>query len=68
MGQFGAGSSFGVVTELMLRTYDPSLIGPKGERQLGMIYYSPDRASEVCQHSRLLFLPTTMPPQDISWP
>lgn len=50
----GAGSSFGVVTELMLRTYDPSLIGPKGERQLGMIYYSPDRASEVCQALKIV--------------
>ena len=45
----GAGQFFGVVTELILRTYDLSLIGPNGERQLGLLYYPPERASEVCQ-------------------
>ena len=44
----GAGQFFGVVTELTLRTYDPSLMGPNGERQIGMLFYPPERASEVC--------------------
>ena len=45
----GAGQFFGIVTELVLRTYSPSLMGPNGVRQLGMIFYPPERASEVCQ-------------------
>ena len=45
----GAGQFFGIVTELVLRTYSPSLMGPNGVRQLGTIFYPPERASEVCQ-------------------
>jgi len=64
----GAGQFFGVVTDLILRTYDPSLIGPNGEHQLGMIYYPPNALPKYVMYSRMLFPPTTMPPQDISWP
>ena len=45
----GAGQFFGIVTELVLRTYSPSLMGFNGVRQLGTIFYPPERASEVCQ-------------------
>lgn len=45
----GAGQFFGIVTELVLRTYNPSLMGPNGVRQIGTIFFPPDRASEVCQ-------------------
>ncbi|KAL8716457.1 MAG: hypothetical protein Q9220_000364 [cf. Caloplaca sp. 1 TL-2023] len=44
----GAGQFFGVVTELVVRTYDRSLMGPAGVRQLGTIFYPPERAFEVC--------------------
>ena len=44
----GAGQFFGIVTELIVRTYNPSLIGPNGVRQLGMIFFPPERAFEVC--------------------
>ncbi|KAL8805833.1 MAG: hypothetical protein Q9182_001745 [Xanthomendoza sp. 2 TL-2023] len=44
----GAGQFFGIVTELVLRTHDPSLMGPDGVRQLGTIFYPTARASEVC--------------------
>ena len=44
----GAGQFFGIVTELVIRTYDSSLMGPNGIRQLGMIFYPPERAAEVC--------------------
>ncbi|KAL8724367.1 MAG: hypothetical protein Q9166_007988 [cf. Caloplaca sp. 2 TL-2023] len=44
----GAGQFFGIVTELVLRTYRPSLMGPDGVRQLSMIFYPTERASEVC--------------------
>ncbi|CAL8578068.1 hypothetical protein XPA_003869 [Xanthoria parietina] len=44
----GAGQFFGLVTELVLRTHDPSLMGPDGVRQLGNIFFPPERASEVC--------------------
>ena len=45
----GAGQFFGIVTELVLRTYEPSLIGSNGERQLGTLFYPTERASEVCK-------------------
>lgn len=45
----GAGQFFGIVTELVLRTYDLSLIGPGGVRQIGVLFYPPERAQEVCQ-------------------
>ncbi|KAL9003412.1 MAG: hypothetical protein Q9188_003717 [Gyalolechia gomerana] len=45
----GAGQFFGNVTELVLRTHKPSLMGPDGVRQLGMIFYPTERASEVCR-------------------
>ena len=45
----GAGQFFGVVTELTLRTYSPSLMGPDGVRQIGMIFFPPERALEICQ-------------------
>ncbi|KAL8750829.1 MAG: hypothetical protein Q9184_006276 [Pyrenodesmia sp. 2 TL-2023] len=44
----GAGQFFGLVTELVLRTYSPSLMGPGGVRQLGVLFYPTDRALEVC--------------------
>lgn len=44
----GAGQFFGIVTELVLRTYSPSLMGPNGVRQLGNIFYPTERAFEVC--------------------
>ena len=45
----GAGQFFGIVIELVVRTYSFSLIGPKGERQLGVIFFAPERAAEVCR-------------------
>lgn len=45
----GAGQFFGIVTELVLRTYSPSLMGPDGIRQIGTIFYPPERAFEACQ-------------------
>ncbi len=45
----GAGQFFGIVTELVVCTYSPSLMGPNGVRQLGAIFYPPGRATEVCQ-------------------
>ena len=48
----GAGQFFGIVTELVLRTYDPSLMGPDGVRQIGTIFYPPKRASEVAEALR----------------
>lgn len=45
----GAGQFFGIVTELVLRTYDLSLMGSDGVRQIGQIFYPPERATEVCQ-------------------
>ncbi|KAL9593410.1 MAG: hypothetical protein Q9219_007566 [cf. Caloplaca sp. 3 TL-2023] len=45
----GAGQFFGIVTEITLRTYDPSLIGPNGVRQLGMVFFPTERAYEVCR-------------------
>ncbi|KAI4116242.1 MAG: hypothetical protein LQ345_003305 [Seirophora villosa] len=44
----GAGQFFGIVTELLLRTYSPALMGPGGIRQLGTLFYPTERASEVC--------------------
>ncbi|KAL9010708.1 MAG: hypothetical protein Q9173_004390 [Seirophora scorigena] len=44
----GAGQFFGIVTELLLRTYSPALMGPGGVRQLGTLFYPTERASEVC--------------------
>ena len=44
----GAGQFFGVVTELTVRTHDPGLMGPNGKRQIGMLFYPPKQASEVC--------------------
>ena len=45
----GAGQFFGIVTELILRTYPLSLIGPNdGVRQIGVIFYPPSRVEEVC--------------------
>ena len=45
----GAGQFFGLVTELALRTYNLSLIGPNGVRQIGVVYFPIERAFEVCQ-------------------
>ena len=45
----GAGQFFGIVTELVLRTYTPSLMGPDGVRQIGTVFFPPERAFEVCQ-------------------
>ena len=45
----GAGQFFGIVTELVIRTYSRSLMGPDGVRQMGTIFYPPERAFEVCQ-------------------
>ena len=45
----GAGQFFGIVTELVLRTYSASLMGPDGVRQLGNIFFPLPRASEVCR-------------------
>ena len=45
----GAGQFFGIVTELVLRTYSASLMGPSGERQIGMLYFPLEMALEVCQ-------------------
>ncbi|KAL8649730.1 MAG: hypothetical protein Q9210_004228 [Variospora velana] len=44
----GAGQFFGIVTELVIRTYSSTLIGPGGVRQLSTILYPTERASEVC--------------------
>ncbi|KAI9698854.1 MAG: hypothetical protein M1820_007361 [Bogoriella megaspora] len=44
----GAGQFFGIVLELTLRTYDLSLIGPGGVRQIGVVYFPINRAAEVC--------------------
>ncbi|KAL9030053.1 MAG: hypothetical protein Q9196_001789 [Gyalolechia fulgens] len=45
----GAGQFFGIVTELVIRTHKPSLMGPDGVRQLGTMFYPTERASEVCR-------------------
>ena len=45
----GAGQFSGIVIELVLRTYSPSLMGLDGVRQIGTIFYPPERAFEVCQ-------------------
>lgn len=45
----GAGQFFGVVTEVTLRAYDQSVIGPDGVRQIGVIFFPPEQAQEVCQ-------------------
>ena len=45
----GAGQFFGIVVELVLRTYNSSLMGPDGVRQIGTIFFPPERAFEVCQ-------------------
>ena len=45
----GAGQFLGLVTEITLRTYPLSLIGPKGVRQIGTIFYPVDRALEACR-------------------
>ena len=45
----GAGQFFGLVIELVVRTYDLSLIGPEGVRQLGVVYFPTSRAAEVCK-------------------
>ena len=45
----GAGQFFGIVTELVLRTYESSLMGPNGVHQIGTMVFPPERASEVCQ-------------------
>ena len=45
----GAGQFFGLVTELVLRTYNPSLIGPNGIRQIGVVFFPTERAAEVCK-------------------
>lgn len=44
----GAGQFFGIVIEITLRTYDLSLIGPGGARQIGVVYFPVSRAAEVC--------------------
>ncbi|KAL9634420.1 MAG: hypothetical protein Q9204_003008 [Flavoplaca sp. TL-2023a] len=44
----GAGQFFGLVTQLVVRTHSPSLMGPDGVRQLGTIFFPTERASEVC--------------------
>ena len=44
----GAGQFFGIVTEVVLRTYDLSLIGHNGVRQIGVVFFPPERAVEVC--------------------
>ena len=48
----GAGQFFGIVTRLVLRTYDESLIGPNGIRQIGQVFFPAERATEVCQTLR----------------
>ncbi|KAL8823630.1 MAG: hypothetical protein Q9191_005687 [Dirinaria sp. TL-2023a] len=45
----GAGQFFGIVTKLVIRTYPLSLIGPRGERQMGTMIFPADRAEQVCQ-------------------
>ena len=45
----GAGQLFGVVTQLLIRTYDASLIGPDGVRQIGTVFFPTDRAKDVCE-------------------
>ncbi|KAI9683797.1 MAG: hypothetical protein M1822_005987 [Bathelium mastoideum] len=45
----GAGQFFGIVIEITLRTYDLSVIGPDGTRQIAVVYFPIDRAVEVCK-------------------
>lgn len=45
----GAGQFFGIVTQLVVRTYDESLIGANGIRQIGQVFFPPERATEVCR-------------------
>ena len=45
----GAGQFFGFVTELVVRTYNQTLIGSDGEFQAGAFFFPPERACEVCQ-------------------
>lgn len=45
----GAGQFFGLVLELVIRTYPLSIIGnPLGSRQLGTFVFLPQQASDVC--------------------
>lgn len=45
----GAGQFFGLVIELVIRTYPLSIIGnPLGSRQLGTYVFLPEQASDVC--------------------
>lgn len=46
----GAGQFFGMVLELVIRTYPFSLMGnPVGSRQLGTYIFLPHQASDVCR-------------------
>ena len=46
----GAGQFFGIVIELVLRTYPLSVIGnPSGSRQLATFVFLPQQASDVCR-------------------
>ena len=46
----GAGQFFGIVIELVIRTYPLSIMGnPDGSRQLGTYVFLPQQAAEVCR-------------------
>lgn len=46
----GAGQFFGIVIELVLRTYPLSVIGnPSGSRELGTFVFLPQQAGDVCR-------------------
>ncbi|KAG8526328.1 uncharacterized protein KY384_000321 [Bacidia gigantensis] len=47
----GAGQFFGITTSITLRIYPLSLIhpSPPGIRQIGVVFFPPPRAAEVCQ-------------------
>ena len=45
----GAGQHFGLIIELVIRTYPKSLISPDGSRQMGTYIFGVDQAAAVCQ-------------------
>lgn len=45
----GAGQFFGIVTELVIRTYPLKLIGPWGIHTVGVIFFPVERAAGVCR-------------------
>ena len=53
----GAGQFFGIVTEVVMRAFDQSKIGPNGVRQIGVIFFPPERAQEVCQNLKDVVIP-----------